>query len=134
MVEVFTQKQIKSHKEEGLAVAKDNTFLILRKQEERDGPVYIARKDGIDGEIPLTELDNTKLPKWFKDYDRTKAENYLKRPQINDGDFVIRPAARGKDGDYSASIKFNHGTIQHFKLSIGNKKILFILIISMSCE
>ena len=119
MVDCFTQIKIKSYKEEGLAVPKGSNFLILRKQEEKDGPVYIARYDGIDGEIPVKELQDTKMPKWFKDYDRTKAENFLRRPQIKDGEFLIRPAVRGKDGDYSASIKFNQG-FQHFKLSAGS--------------
>ena len=119
MVEVYSEKEIVPEREEGLAIKKGDTFYVLKKVfEEEVGDVYIARTrdSGLTGEIPLHQLGDTKLPKWFKNYDRRKTEAYLQRDTISDGDFIVRPVVRGRDGEFAASVK-SKGQIHHFKLS-----------------
>ena len=53
--------------------------MINRKQPEKMGEVYIARFQDREGEIPVSELGETKLPSWFKMYDRNRTETYLTR-------------------------------------------------------
>ena len=117
MVEVYCQKRISPVKEEGLPVEKGESFLILRKQREGHELVYIARKKGLVGEVPVAEMGDTKLPKWFKMYDRQKTDEVLMRDGVRDGDFILRPAVRGKDGEFSASVRFR-GHVHHFKLAV----------------
>lgn len=119
MVEVYSEKDIVPEREEGLAIKKGDTFYVLKKVWEEEGQgqwVYIARNKGLTGEIPLYQLGDTKLPKWFKNYNRKKTEAYLERTNISDGDFIIRPVVRGRDGEFAASVK-SKGQIHHFKLS-----------------
>ena len=119
MVEVYSQKDILPEREEGLAIKKGDTFYVLKKVWEEEGEgqwVYIARNSDLTGEIPLHQLGDTKLPKWFKNYNRKKTEAYLERNNISDGDFIIRPVVRGRDGEFAASVK-SKGQIHHFKLS-----------------
>ena len=124
MVEVYSQKDIVPEREEGLAIKKGDTFYVLKKVWEEEGQgqwVYIARNNALTGEIPLHQLGDTKLPKWFKNYNRKKTEAYLERSNISDGDFIIRPVVRGRDGEFAASVK-SKGHIHHFKLSTSTSK------------
>ena len=118
MVEVYTEKDIVPAREEGLSIKKGETFLILKKvwEEEDDQWVYIARNNGLTGEVPVSQLGDSKLPKWFKNYNRKKTESYFQRNNFCDGDFIIRPVVRGRDGEFAASVK-SRGQIHHFKLS-----------------
>ena len=118
MVEVYSEIDIPSSKESGLSIKKGETFYIKNKLWEYDTEVYIANnKHGISGEILVTDLGPTVLPDWFQVVDRQESEDKLKEEEFSQGDFIIRPATRGNDGDFSVSVKFSENAIHHFKLT-----------------
>ena len=118
MVEVYSEIDIPSTKESGLSIKKGETFYIKNKLMEFDTEVYIANnKHGISGEILVTDLGPTVLPDWFQVVDRQESEDKLKEEEFSRGDFIIRPANRGNDGDFSVSVKFADNAIHHFKLT-----------------
>ena len=49
--------------------------------------------------------------------DRQESEERLLDGEFLEGDFIIRPATRGNDGDFSVSVKFPRNAIHHFKLT-----------------
>ena len=56
-----------------------------------------------------------RLPDWFQMVDRRAAETQLKNSLP--GKFIIRPTTRGKDGEFSVSVKYKKpGDVHHFKL------------------
>merc|ERR1711913_222466 len=113
MVEVYSERDIPSDKESGLSIKKGETFFIKNKLWEEDAEVYIANnKHGKSGEILVSDLGNTPLPEWFQVMDRQESEE-----RLLEGDFIIRPATRGNDGDFSVSVKFPRNAIHHFKLT-----------------
>ena len=118
MVEVFSERDIPSSKESGLSISKGETFYIKNKLLEFDTEVYIANnKHGISGEILVSDLSPTVLPEWFQVMDRQESEERLMEEDYAEGDFIIRPATRGNDGDFSVSVKFPRNAIHHFKLT-----------------
>ena len=118
MVEVCSERDIPSSKESGLSIKKGETFFIKNKLLEYDTEVYIANnKRGISGEIVVADLGSTVLPKWFQVVERQESEDKLKGKEFTEGDFIIRPATRGNDGDFSVSVKFPGNAIHHFKLT-----------------
>merc|ERR1712154_117279 len=118
MVEVFSERDIPSTKESGLSIRRGETFYIKNKLLEFDTEVYIANnKHGISGEILVSDLGPTILPDWFKVMDRQESEVKLMEEEYGEGDFIIRPATRGNDGDFSVSVKFPRNAIHHFKLT-----------------
>merc|ERR1711874_493120 len=118
MVEVFSERDIPSSKESGLSIRKGETFYIKDKLLEFDTEVYIANnKHGISGEILVSDLSPTVLPEWFQVMDRQESEERLMEEDYGEGDFIIRPATRGNDGDFSVSVKFPRNAIHHFKLT-----------------
>ena len=120
MVEVYSERDIPSDKESGLSIKKGETFFIKNKLWEEDAEVYIANnKHGKSGEILVSDLGNTLLPEWFQVMDRQESEERLLEADFLEGDFIIRPATRGHDGDFS---ELPRNTIHHFKLTkIKNK-------------
>ena len=118
MVEVYSERDIPSSNESGLSIKKGDTFYIKNKLVEFDTEVYIANNEhGISGEILVTDLGTTLLPDWFQVVDRAVSEDKLKKDDFLEGDFIIRPATRGNDGDFSVSVKFPRNAIHHFKLT-----------------
>ena len=118
MVEVYSERAIPAFKESGLSIKKGETFYIKNKLWEYDTEVYIANnKHGISGEILVADLGPTVLPDWFQVMERQESEDLLKDAKFKDGDFIIRPATRGNDGDFSVSVKFPKNAIHHFKLT-----------------
>ena len=118
MVEVYSERDILTSKESGLSIEKGETFYIKNKLLEFDTEVYIAHnKHGISGEILVADLGSTVLPDWFQVVDRQESEDKLKKEKFVEGDFIIRPATRGNDGDFSVSVKFPRNAIHHFKLT-----------------
>merc|ERR1711990_93024 len=80
--------------------------------------VYLANNQhGISGVIVMTDLGSTTLPDWFQVLDRDETEEKLKQKEYSDGDFFIRPASRGNDGDFSVSVRFPKKAIHHSKLT-----------------
>ena len=123
MVEVYSERDIPASKESGLSIKKGETFFIKNKLWEDDAEVYIANnKHGKSGEILVADLGETALPDWFQVMERAESEERLLEEEFSEGDFIIRPATRGNDGDFSVSVKFPKNAIHHFKLTkIKNK-------------
>merc|ERR1712154_712047 len=117
------ERDIPSTKGSGLSIRRGETFYIKNKLLEFDTEVYITNnKHGISGEILVSDLGPTILPDWFKVMDRQESEVKLMEEEYGEGDFIIRPATRGNDGDFSVSVKFPKNAIHHFKLTkIKNK-------------
>ena len=64
------------------------------------------------------KFQNT-VPEWFQVMGRQESEERLLEAEFLEGDFIIRPATRGHDGDFS---ELPRNTIHHFKLTkIKNK-------------
>ena len=85
---------------------------------EHETWVYIANNQhGISGEIVMSDLGNTPLPDWFQVMDREETEEKLRERNYSEGDFIIRPAMRGNDGDFSVSVRFPRKAVHHFKLT-----------------
>ena len=118
MVEVYSERDIPASKESGLSIKKGETFFIKNKLWEDDAEVYIANnKHGKSGEILVADLGETALPDWFQVMERAESEERLLEEEFSEGDFIIRPATRGNDGDFSVSVKFADNAIHHFKLT-----------------
>ena len=116
MVEVYSERDIPTSEESGLSIRKGDTFYIKNMLQEKKETVYIAiNQDGISGEILVKDLGNTPLPSWFTTMDRDETEEKLMEEEISAGDFFIRPAERGNDGDFSVSVRFPK-KVHHFKL------------------
>ena len=116
MVEVYSDRDIPTSKESGLSISKGDTFYIKNILQEKGNMVYIANNQhGISGEILVKDLGNTALPSWFTTIDREETEEKLMEEEYSAGDFFIRPAERGNDGDFSVSVRFPK-KVHHFKL------------------
>jgi len=117
MVEVHTKKDVFSQGGRSVELRRNENFLILNPVAGPGGQdVYIVRNsNGAEGEVLKRSLGNLILPEWFQMVDRTAAETHLKNSLP--GSFVIRPTTRGKDGEFSVSVKYKkRGDVHHFKL------------------
>ena len=65
--------------------------------------------------------DDVKAEPWYYGHITRSDCDQILTEKGQDGDFIIRPVVRGRDGEFAASVK-SKGHIHHFKLSTSTSK------------
>ncbi|EFP05386.1 hypothetical protein GCK72_018174 [Caenorhabditis remanei] len=95
-----------------LSFKRGNILKVLNKDE--DPHWYKAELNGKEGFIPSNFIRMRECPWYLGKITRNDAEVLLKRPNVRDGNFLVRQC-ESSPGEFSVSVRFQD-SIQHFKV------------------
>ncbi|CAI4233184.1 unnamed protein product [Auanema sp. JU1783] len=115
-MEAIAQHDFNANEDDELSFRQGDIIKILNKDE--DPHWFKAEFRGVEGFVPSNYIKMSDTPWYLGKFSRSDAENLLRKPSTEDGNFLVRQC-ESTPGDFSISVnsvfRFQND-VQHFKV------------------